>query len=450
MNEPQSTPGTIQFPLGPFPVLVRPSFWLVMAIFGGLGMSGTRFLVSWILVAFVCVLVHELGHAVIGRVFGASAWIELHSFGGLTHHDRALSRWRDVLMAAAGPGFGFILGAICWYLLRQAPRGSLMRLALDQAVFINFYWGLLNLLPVLPLDGGRVMAGVLGPSRRRAARTFAIAISVIVVAWSVANRQTYLAIMFALFAFQNFQALNQERDLRVRKPPPPEKDALERGWKALLSGEEQEANRLAHLAHSAAQTPDEQNAARDLLAWVALADQNPRGAVSQLERVTPPEKARHLTWALALEGMQLYDQALPRAEQAYLAEPSETSATLVIRLLNKAGRHADAERIATDFHWRSPVLRAARMADVAFARGDHARAADLYTSAFLNGGRPFDAYNAACAFARAGDRPKAVEWLGRALDGGFDDPEQLASDPDLEAVRQAPEIQARLAIKKPA
>jgi len=451
MSAPESSPGTIQFPIGPFPVTVRPSFWLVMAILGGLGGMGfdAQWTISFVLVAFVSVLFHELGHAITGRMFGAQAWIELYSFGGLTHRDRMFSRWREVLTSAAGPAFGFVFAGVAWLILPQTPINSLWRLVAVQAWYINLSWSILNVLPVLPLDGGRIMAGVLGPTRARAARIFAIAVAVVVVAYSVAKGDRWLAIMFGLLAFQNFQALGGERDVRAQRPPPPEKDALARGWQALLSGDEPEASRLAHLALSGAQGEDQQNAARDLLAWVALADENPRVALSHLERVAPPEKARRLTWALTFEGLQMLDRALPHAEAAFQVEPSETSATLLVRLLNRAGRHDDAERIATSFGWRSPALRDARLGDIALARGDHPRAATLYGSAFNGGRRPIDAYNAACAHARSGEIPRAVEWLARAMDAGFDDREQIQSDPDLAQVRTAGEIQRRLAAPRP-
>jgi len=446
MNAPEPTPGTLAFTLGPFAVLVRPSFWLGMALFGGAA-SGVNLkeVAIFIAVAFISVLVHELGHALTGLWFGAGSWIELYSFGGLTHHDRSLTRWRDVLMAAAGPGFGFVLYGLCWLLLPHLHPASMYRVPVELMMWINLTWGILNLLPILPLDGGRVLAGLLGPSQRRMARQIAVGVAVLAAFIGFTRLHSYwLLILFGMMAFQNIQALGAERDLRPTRPPPLEKDALARGWKTLLSGDVPEATRLAHLALSGAQNPEEQNAARDLLAWVALADDNPRLALSQLERVTPPERARRLTWALALEGMQMPDRALPHAEAAYQVEPSETSAALALRLLDRAGRHDDAERIATTFAWRSPATRDARLADVAFARGDHARAAQLFGAAFDAGRRPLDAYNAACAHARARDLPRAVEWLGRALDAGFDDLDQLRADPDLEQVRASEEIQRRL------
>ncbi|HYV46781.1 MAG TPA: site-2 protease family protein [Myxococcaceae bacterium] len=450
MSAPEQTPGTLAFTLGPFAVLVRPSFWLGMAFFGGgfnRGVSLKSVLV-FIVVAFISLLVHELGHAVTGRMFGAGSWIELYSMGGLTHHDRVLSRWRDVLMAAAGPAFGFGLYGLCWLLEPHLHPESMYRPAVGMMMWINSRWGLLNLLPVLPLDGGRVLAGLLGPSQRRLARQIAVGVAVLGAAVGyLYYGDWWFLLLFGYLAFQNIQALGRERDLRPHRPPPAEKDALGRGWKALLSGDEREATRLAHLALSGSQSTDEENAARDLLAWVALADDNPRLALSQLERVAPPDRARRLTWALALEGMGMPDRALPHAQAAYQVEPSETSAALALRLLNRAGRHGDAEQIASTFAWRSPAARDARLADVALARGDHARAAQLYGAAFDQGQRPLDAYNAACAHARAHDLPRAVEWLARALDAGFDDLDQLRADPDLEQVRASEEIQRRLSTR---
>lgn len=446
MSTPESSPGSLNFTLGPFPVVVRPTFWLVMALFGWMSArDDIQYALSFVAVGFISLLFHELGHAITNRLFGANSWIELHSFFGLTHADRALSRWRSVLLAAAGPAFNFVLWGVALLISTQyTARTGILAVALWQLRMVNFWWGLMNLLPVLPLDGGAVLAGILGPTRRRAARWLAVAASGVVVAWALSARDMWLVVLFGMLGVQNFQALSSERDVRPHRPPPKEKDSLTRGWNALLSGEEQEAGRLAHLALSGAENAREQNAARDLLAWVELADQNPRAAIAHLERVTPPEEARRLTWALALEAMKKPDQALPHALAAFQKEPSETSATLAIRLLTRAGQFDDAARIVAAYQWKSPAVRDTRRADVAFARGEHASAAALYGAAFESGRRPADAYNAACGHARAGDLVRAVQWLKQALDAGFDDYESLWSDPDLVQVRAAPEIAARV------
>jgi hypothetical protein len=351
-------------------------------------------------------------------------------------------------MSAAGPAFGFVLAGLARLALTTFELPQLAQIALYQAYLVNLYWGIMNCLPILPLDGGRVMSGVLGPGRRRGALIIGLVVSAAVVAYGLMSKDHFLALMFAMLAMQNIQALGAEREVKAKPPPPPEPDALRRGWAALLSGDVQEANRLGHLALSGAKSVDEHNAVRDLLAWVALADNNARHAMSQLERVSPKEKARKLTWALALEGLELQDRALPYALGAYAEEPSETSATLAVRLLNRAQRTDEAQRIASEFAWRTPALRNTRMADVALAKKSFAEAGALYGEAFATSGRAVDAYNAACAWARQGELMKGAEWLGKALDAGFDDLDQLRTDPDLEQIRAVPEIRTRLA--KPA
>ena len=78
-------------------------------------------------------------------------------------------------------------------------------------VFINIAWGLVNLLPVLPLDGGRISEAILIRFRRYDGHRWA-AILGAVVAGSVAaffayRHEDYGAIMFGLLCLSNFQAL---------------------------------------------------------------------------------------------------------------------------------------------------------------------------------------------------------------------------------------------------
>src|SRR6476659_7615569 len=147
-----------------------------------------------------------------------------------------------------------------------------MRQVVAFAGEVNFWWGVLNIMPVLPLDGGQVLASVLGPSRRRAARLVAVLTSAAVVAYALATRDLYLLVLFASLGVSNFQGFSSERDVRAQKPAPREPDALPRAWQSLMKGDEYEASRLAHQALSGAKDPAGQNAARDLLAWIALAE----------------------------------------------------------------------------------------------------------------------------------------------------------------------------------
>ena len=218
-----------------------------------------------------------------------------------------------------------------------------------------------------------------------------------------------------------------------------------RGWQALRSGNESEAARLGHLALSAAKPGEESNAARDLLAWVALTEGNARAAVSHLEKVQPPEAARPYSLAMAYEAAGLHERALPHALAALEKERTEAVAALAVRLLVKATRLDEAERLVRESSWKAPAKRDTLLAEVAVARADFGAAAALHASAFEAAGDAEAAYQAARNHARAGQGTQASEWLERALEAGYDDFEELGQDPVLAEARSVPEIAERLA-----
>ncbi|MFO0669388.1 MAG: M50 family metallopeptidase [Polyangiaceae bacterium] len=152
----------LSFRLGNIPVRVHLVFFFMALMLGG-GRPGPG-LVSWVVVVFVSVLLHELGHALVGRAFGLAPEIDLHGMGGLTSWTSGprLGPFPFILISLAGPLTGIVLGAIVWALAVRTPALSPMAAVVaDQFVSVNVYWGILNLIPMLPLDGGNVMARVL-------------------------------------------------------------------------------------------------------------------------------------------------------------------------------------------------------------------------------------------------------------------------------------------------
>jgi Zn-dependent protease len=167
--EPERTPYDLRFRFLGFPVRVHPWFWILTILFNGdsLLKAGPEYLLIWVAVVFVSIMVHELGHALMFRQFGANADIVLYAFGGLAipSHDIA-GRWRRILVSLAGPGAGFILCGIVYVTNHAfewgesgpggAPHGRQMLFLYRALFWLNLVWGLLNLLPVFPLDGGQV------------------------------------------------------------------------------------------------------------------------------------------------------------------------------------------------------------------------------------------------------------------------------------------------------
>lgn len=161
----------LRFSVRGIPVEIRPSFWLVAALIApfpitsALRLALLPFLVVWIGVVTVSVLLHEGGHAFLARRFGATVSITLYAVGGYTtwQTPAALGPWKRAAVAAAGSGVGFVLGGVAWWLgpSGMPPAPSPAELAVVSFWQVNILWGVLNWLPIRPLDGGHIFLGVL-------------------------------------------------------------------------------------------------------------------------------------------------------------------------------------------------------------------------------------------------------------------------------------------------
>ncbi len=160
--EPDRTGYDLNFRLFGFRVRVHPWFWLVTLIFGANLFDPDRpeFILAWIAIAFVSLLVHELGHALAFRAFGVGSHVVLYTFGGLAVPWEDLRvRWQRVAVSLAGPAAGFALAAAVWASDQASPWAAaapIAAFAYFSLLFVNLMWGAVNLLPVFPLDGGRV------------------------------------------------------------------------------------------------------------------------------------------------------------------------------------------------------------------------------------------------------------------------------------------------------
>src|ERR1700722_9225169 len=102
----------LAFRLGSIPVQVHGSFLLVVVLLGMLGGDPSGILL-WIVVVFIGVLLHELGHALVGRSFGLTPQIDLIGFGGLTSWGdgkSALGPPKRIAISLAGPFTGIAIG----------------------------------------------------------------------------------------------------------------------------------------------------------------------------------------------------------------------------------------------------------------------------------------------------------------------------------------------------
>jgi Zn-dependent protease len=165
--EPQRTAYDLNWTMFGIPVRVHPFFWVMSAALGWPALdSGIEFLLLWIACVFLSVLVHEFGHVFMGILFGRRGHIVLYSFGGLAIGSVSLPRhWQRIAVSFAGPLAGFLLYGVVRLAYSQLDVFRLTRLSREvfhDLLDINLYWGLLNLLPIWPLDGGQISRDLLG------------------------------------------------------------------------------------------------------------------------------------------------------------------------------------------------------------------------------------------------------------------------------------------------
>lgn len=206
----------LRFPLFGIPVFVEGWFWLTTILFGGGasardGEDWARVAV-WVAVVFVSILVHELGHALIGKRYGASPSIRLHGFGGVTFLPGAsFTRGQHILVSAAGPAAGFLLGGMVWLIpFAQIDLPWYGRLAVRDALWVNLFWTVANLLPIQPLDGGQILAQVLGPSRVRMTSLIGGVVASAVFILALQYRLIFSAMFLAMLAYYNFKRMPVE------------------------------------------------------------------------------------------------------------------------------------------------------------------------------------------------------------------------------------------------
>jgi stage IV sporulation protein FB len=159
----------VHFRILGIPVRIHPVFWLSSAFLAWNPANGRIELVFLgIICVLVSILVHEMGHAIASRRFGYPSEIVLFFLGGYATSAR-FSTWKNVTVSAAGPAFGFILFGIVYscfsIIVSQWP--TLLRdydaipYCVHVMLFANLMWNVMNLVPCLPLDGGRIMQSLI-------------------------------------------------------------------------------------------------------------------------------------------------------------------------------------------------------------------------------------------------------------------------------------------------
>lgn len=165
---------------------------------------------------FVSILVHELGHCVVARRYGVYVKrIILWVLGGLAQFERLpRRRGAEALIAIAGPITSFLVGALCWILFLSVRANAMLAFVFAYLSYMNVFLAAFNLLPALPLDGGRVLRSLLAlrvPYLRATQVSASISKSLAVLMGLLGF--VFFNVFFVLIAFFVYMAVSGESQI---------------------------------------------------------------------------------------------------------------------------------------------------------------------------------------------------------------------------------------------
>lgn len=208
----------MSFRLFGFPITIEMSFLGVIAFLGFISFNDRFDLIAaFVVIAVISVLIHEFGHAFAARSQGTQGTptISLEGMAGLTRYRLAAmpSRAQSIFISLAGPLAGIALGLVV-FAVKQAgviEETAFVRNLFNISFFTTFVWSAFNLMPIVPLDGGHIMADLIPgsvPVRNRRAAIVSVGVAVVAaLALWFQFKFLFAPVILGGMAFQNFQSL---------------------------------------------------------------------------------------------------------------------------------------------------------------------------------------------------------------------------------------------------
>jgi Zn-dependent protease len=144
--------------------------WIFVSNYASSGATVAWNSLLFVVLLFLCVLLHEFGHIVTARAFGVSTpYVTLLPIGGVAQLERIPEEpWEEFLIAIAGPAVNVVIAGALIVFAHANPHASAamgiddMQIPMvDRLAALNLFLALFNLIPAFPMDGGRVLRAAL-------------------------------------------------------------------------------------------------------------------------------------------------------------------------------------------------------------------------------------------------------------------------------------------------
>ena len=196
------------------PVEIHPTFWIFLLFFTKFYQDPSIESVIVGIVLIFSLLVHEYGHALTAVYFGASPTITLEAFGGKAQYNgRRITPKQEFLITLNGPLLESLLIVLPFFLLKMGVFAghAYIQYFLYVTMRLNILWCLLNLIPLVPLDGGHLVRYILekkfGDNGHRLSIIIGLICVVLATPYLYYAGYFFFGTLLLIYGFQNFQIL---------------------------------------------------------------------------------------------------------------------------------------------------------------------------------------------------------------------------------------------------
>ncbi|MBU6447063.1 MAG: site-2 protease family protein, partial [Verrucomicrobia bacterium] len=337
-------------------------FWLFACIIGWIIGQSLLGMLVWVGIIFVSVLFHEFGHALTAVIFKQKTRIQLVALGGLTTFEGPkLKFWQQFIITFNGPLFGFFLFLIATALL-QFTWPVMMTKILKMAQYANLFWTIVNLLPVLPLDGGQLLRIILeasfGIQGFKASLLIGAILSALFALYFFLIRAYLAGAFFFLFAFQSFESWRRSRFANASDRDEENRQMMMRAEEALNAGNTTEAKRLLDEVRQKANGGMLAHAAQQYLAYLDYKEGHKKEAYELLLPIKEHLADDALCMLHELAAMEKNDSlVIELSAKCYQIDPSQKRAIDNARAFAREGKAKHAGGwLQTAWHYGSFAL----------------------------------------------------------------------------------------------